>query len=215
MDNITKMENFMGVKETNGDILGKFLYFSLSNILIDRQMLAQICEDMNLPVRLGPRLGAIGAFKSATSDIYERIVNRDSGELKVSKVYCRDNHNNGAIHSREMVEEILEEKTNRYRKLANLYYDSDNDRFDYAVDNYSSKVDPYKYCTNAHVNYTNAFESGRVLRDARFQCGFIGFGLFCGLLKIKCPDEVIEDLDFLPLGLFISLIHIYALDKRQ
>ena len=68
---------------------------------------------------------------------------------------------------------------------------------------------------NAHVNYTNTFESGRALRDARFQCGFIGFGLFCGLHEIKCTDEVIDDLDFLRLGLFISLIHIYALDKRQ
>lgn len=122
MNNIFKMENLMGVAQENESILGKFLYFSLSNVLIDREKLIEICEDMSLPVKPSNRIGSADAFKSATGDIYDRIVKKDHGELKIYKIYCRDNQKTEEIISRELVEEALDDTTNRYKKLANIYY---------------------------------------------------------------------------------------------
>lgn len=53
MGDILKMENFMGIKEGNTEILGKFLYFSLSNLLVERDKLTEICTDMGLPIKPG------------------------------------------------------------------------------------------------------------------------------------------------------------------
>jgi len=148
-----KMVNLMGVQTPadNSEILGKFLYFSLANVLIDRDTLNDLCAGMNLPVTLGNRLATVDAFKSATGDIYERNVVKDSysGELRISKVYCRDNQKQNSVYSRELVKETLGESTNRYIKLANLQFDKDADCFDYTVDSYDGDVDVRSHCDRA------------------------------------------------------------------
>lgn len=143
------MEDFIGVKNETSDILGKFLYFSLSNVLIERQKLQEICESMNLPISLGNRVSAVDAFKSATGDIYERIVTKNTDGVRISKVYCRDNKKVGNIYSREFVKETLGESTNRYKKLANIYYDTENDIFDYALESHDDEVDVYEHISKA------------------------------------------------------------------
>ena len=149
MAEILKMESLMGVKEEHGEVLGKFLYFSLANILIERDRLSEICEDMGLPVKPGPRLGLADAFKSATGDIYERIVDREYGALNVSKVYCRDNQKTDDSYSRELIVETLGERTNRYRKLANLEFDKETGRLGYTIDSFGSGLDVSGYCEKA------------------------------------------------------------------
>jgi len=146
---ILKMEHLMGVKEEHGAVLGKFLYFSLSNILIERDKLSEICEDMGLPIRPGARLGMIDAFKSATGDIYDRLVKKDGHELKVAKIYCRDNQKAGDTYSRELIKETLGEKTNRYKKLANLTFDKEAGRLDYTIDSFDTGLDVSGYCEKA------------------------------------------------------------------
>ena len=50
MTNITNFQDILGA--ANGDktsVLGKFLYFSLANILVEKEALAQLCEDLNIP----------------------------------------------------------------------------------------------------------------------------------------------------------------------
>lgn len=148
MDNI-KMENLFAVKNDNSDILGKLLYFGLSNVLIERDKLAEICESMNLPVSVGNRLSEVDSFKSDTSDVYERLVDREYGELRVRKVYCRDNEKSDNIVSRELVCETLGSTTNKYRKLANIYYDKGDKRFDYSIEDYVSGLDIDGYCRRA------------------------------------------------------------------
>lgn len=149
MNNILKMENFIGIKEDSSNVLGKFLYFSLSNVLIERGKLSEICLDTGLPISPGNRIGAIDAFKSATGDIYDRIVKKENGELKISKVYCRDNQKCDNIYSRELVKETLGETTNRYRKLANLYYNRDSESIDYNIESFDSDLDVSFYCDKA------------------------------------------------------------------
>ncbi len=49
MTNITNFQDILGA--ANGDktsVLGKFLYFSLANILVEKETLAQLCEDLIL-----------------------------------------------------------------------------------------------------------------------------------------------------------------------
>ena len=47
-NNISKMSDLMAVTGENAQVLGKFVYFSLSNILVYREDLQQICEAMGL-----------------------------------------------------------------------------------------------------------------------------------------------------------------------
>ena len=146
---VIEMKNFIGVQESGQDVLGKFLYFSLSSVLIERGTLAQICEDMGLPVSLGARISTVDAFKSATGDLYERIVTKNSGEVTISKVYCRDNQTAGSVYSRELVKETLDESTNHYKKLANLSFDKEYDHFSYSAEGYDADVDAYTLCEKA------------------------------------------------------------------
>jgi len=146
---IIKMKDFIGVQEDTQDVLGEFLYFSLSSVLIERDTLAQLCEDMGLPVAFGARISTVDAFKSATGDLYDRIVTKNSGEVKISKVYCRDNQTAGGVYSRELVKETLDEYTNHYKKLANLSFDREYDHFSYSVEGYDADVDVYALCEKA------------------------------------------------------------------
>lgn len=144
-----KMESLFAVKSDSSDVLGKLLYFGLGNVLVERDKLIEICSDLNLPVSVGSRLSETDSFRSATSDIYDRIVDRDYGEVRVRKVYCRDNEKSDDIVSRELVCETLGQNSNKYRKLANLYYHKDGKYFDYTVEDYGSDLDISGYCDKA------------------------------------------------------------------
>jgi hypothetical protein len=143
---ITKMSDLMAVKGDSGEVLGKLLYFSLGSIQIERDKLADICDSMSIRYSASKRKNSsCDAFRSATGDLYERIV--ESG--RIYKVFCRDNHGSDNIISRELVKETLGTDTNRYTKLANIQYDKDIDRFDYGNVEYDPHVDPYMLCEKA------------------------------------------------------------------
>ena len=143
---ITNMGDLMAVKGDSGEVLGKLLYFSLGSVQIERDTLADICRSMNIHYSGAKRKNTSSdAFRSATGDLYERIV--EGGH--VYKVYCRDNSGGGGIISRELVKETLGSDTNRYLKLANIQYDKASDRFDYGNVGYDPHVDPYSLCIRA------------------------------------------------------------------
>lgn len=142
---MANMSNFMAVKGDSGDVLGKILYFSLANILIEKPVLEQLCQTMDLPYSKGGRLNEADAFRSATGDIRDRKTQGSS----IFKIYCRDNEKSSQIISRELVKEELGESTNQYVKLANLWMDRQTNQMGYdnlAVD---SLVDPWDYCQKA------------------------------------------------------------------
>jgi len=125
MDNVFDMHDF--VAAGHGDknhMLGKFLYFSLANLLVEKEQLSKLCEDMGIPYAGGTRLSVGDAFRSATGDIRERVPVTAMGETNIYLAYCRDNKRTSAdILSRELVKETLNQKTNNYEKLANISYD--------------------------------------------------------------------------------------------
>ena len=132
MTNITNFQDILGA--ANGDktsVLGKFLYFSLANILVEKEALAQLCEDLNIPYSSSKRISVSDAFRSATGDIKDRITVKNPGAHHIYAVYCRDNAHTEDVYSRELVKETLNQRTNQYEKLANIFYDRRDNRFGY------------------------------------------------------------------------------------
>ena len=143
-------ENIIGA--VNGDeahVLGKFLYFSLSHLLVEKDELAALCDSLNIPHSVGSRVSVSDAFRSATGDIRDRLVSQQSGETKIYAIYCRDNERKPDMYSRELVKETLNERTNHYQKLANLHYDRTDKRFGYEDLISDPDVDALKYCQQA------------------------------------------------------------------
>lgn len=125
---MTNMESFMAVNETEKELLGKFLYFSLANVLIEKEEMQRICTALGFPYT-GRRISEIDAFHNATGSIAAREVVTADGAQHIIKVYCRDNRRKAGVYSRELVRETIGHDTNQYEKLANLCYDKINDLF--------------------------------------------------------------------------------------
>lgn len=124
MDNVFDMKDFIGTSQGDKEhMLGKFLYFSLSNLLVEKEALSQLCEEMDIPYTGGKRLSVADAFRSATGDIRERYPVTTGKETHIYLAYCRDNKRTADILSRELVKETLNQKTNQYEKLANISFD--------------------------------------------------------------------------------------------
>ena len=94
---MANMSNFMAVKGDSGDVLGKILYFSLANILIEKPVLEQLCQTMDLPYSKGGRLNEADAFRQGAFRLHgisaaEIAVGRTGTQgSSIFKIYCRDN----------------------------------------------------------------------------------------------------------------------------
>ena len=130
MENVFDMKDFIGTAQGDKEhMLGKFLYFSLSNLLIEKESLSKLCEETGIPYTGGKRLSVADAFRSATGDIRERYPVTTMGETHIYLAYCRDNKHTADILSRELVKETLNQKTNQYEKLANISFDKRDHAF--------------------------------------------------------------------------------------
>ena len=142
MDKVLDMRNLLAAAEGDTEhVLGKFLYFSLANLLVDKEELSELCDSMGITFSSGNRLSVADAFRSATGDIRERVPVTEDGETNIYLAYCRDNKRTAEILSRELVKETMNRQTNQYEKLANISYDKvdgvfrcDNMVMDDAVD---------------------------------------------------------------------------------
>lgn len=124
MEHTFDMRDFIVATEANKEhVLGKFLYFSLANLLVEKNALSKLCGDMGIYYSGGERLSVADAFRSATGDIRERIPVTEGGRTNIYLAYCRDNKRTDGVLSRELVKETLNQQTNRYEKLANISFD--------------------------------------------------------------------------------------------
>lgn len=162
-------------------MLGKLLYFSLANILVDKDKLSELCARLGLPYTGAKRLSVSDAFRSATGDIRQRLIVHRDGARQIYEIYCRDNERTGMKLSRELVKETLNERTNHYEKLANIHYDKGNNTFGYENLSFDEDVDAgaicrqteelfelYQQCANRRqieticVNYLRSLEATKV-----------------------------------------------------
>ena len=179
---LINMDEFIGAAAGDRQhMLGKFLYFSLSNLLVDKDELSQLCDSLGIPYSGSNRLSVSDAFRSATGDIRERIPVTEAGETNIYLAYCRDNRHTPGVLSRELVKETLNRHTNQYEKLANISYDktdgvfrSDNMVSDDAVDvsaccrRAEELFELYQRCANRKqveticINYLRSLEATKL-----------------------------------------------------
>ncbi|MCI8538252.1 MAG: hypothetical protein HFF18_06260 [Oscillospiraceae bacterium] len=146
---VYQLQDFAAVKQDGTDVLGKVLYYSLSSVMVDKEKLAELCASTGFPCLPTRRTALADAFRSATGDIYERMVLKTDSGPQIFKVYCRDNKAPGGTISRELIKETVREDTNFYKKLANISFDKGRGGFSY--DNLASDphVDPLARCLEA------------------------------------------------------------------
>ena len=150
MGDCISMNDMIGAASGDrNNMLGKLLYFSLSNILIEKDKLNELCDSLGIYHGGSRRVSVADAFKSATGDVRDRIVKKVGGQQQIYLVYCRDNRHSGQVLSRELVKETLNRETNQYEKLANISFDKTYGSF--STDNlaYDSDVDAAVYCRRA------------------------------------------------------------------
>ena len=146
-NNIMQMGNFIAVNDDGEGVLGKILYYSLSSVLIHREKLTQICDDVGFNVS-AKRTAPADAFRSATGDIFESKTVKTPYGTEVFKVYCRDNQSEKGVVSRELVKETLGSRTNDYKKLANITFSKDYG-VSYCDLVYDEYVDASQHCREA------------------------------------------------------------------
>ena len=124
---LNRMENFMAINTADGkveEIMGKYMYYSLPKLIVKAERVKEICSQIGFPIEVNENISVTDAFRSATGEIHDRIEDNLLGDLRIVKIYCRDNKKAEAdVLSRELVEETLYETTNTYRKLANITLD--------------------------------------------------------------------------------------------
>lgn len=150
MENKTyQISDFAAVRQDGNSVLGKILYYALSTTLIDKEKFGELCQSIGFPYEPSRRTAKADAFRSATGDIYDRLLLKTDSGPQIFKVYCRDNKAPGGVISRELVKETVREDTNEYKKLANISFSKDGGIFSY--DNLVSDphVDPLSYCLEA------------------------------------------------------------------
>ena len=214
----------------NRHMLGKFLYFSLANVLIEKDKLSELCASLEMPYAGGKRLSLVDAFRSATGDIQERVSVKHDGEHKIYAVYCRDNERSSEQISRELVKETLNQHTNQYRKLANFRLDKRDHTFGYEDVSYDEDVDTLAYCKKAEalfeeyrhcanrkqieticVNYLRSLEATKVTGT-----GHNYFVPRNNMEKVDVFETFIEDLNVLNrTDVFLTANSFYIIDDAK
>ena len=71
MDNIINMGEFIGAAAGDKQhMLGKFLYFSLSNLLVEKAELSALCESMGIAYAGCNRLSVSDAFQETFGNVF-------------------------------------------------------------------------------------------------------------------------------------------------
>lgn len=148
-----QMNQFMAINSSDGkseDILGKYMYYSLPKLIIKAEKVNEICEQIGFPIAVNENISVTDAFRSATGEIHDRIEEPYGSEIKICRIYCRDNKRVGTdTLSRELVEETLYESTNTYTKLANITLDKTTGEMVLSDVDYSSDKDILGYFEQA------------------------------------------------------------------
>ena len=140
---MNNQNNFMIVQGENLDenqLLGKFVYYSLADVLVDKDDFTRICLSMNFPYA-ARRISVVDAFRNATGRVTRSITQNSHGSQEIFRIYCRDNMRDGQIYSRELVRETVGLSTNQYEKLANVCYDRDRDAMFCNIEQNDTTVD--------------------------------------------------------------------------
>lgn len=147
---VLKLSDFMSVPTDGAEVLGQVAYYSLSSILVQKNILAELCQGVGLEYKPGARPPIADAFRSATGDVHKRIVTRKGNDTEICKVYFRDNESTAGYLTRELIKETLDSRTNQYTKLANVRVGKKSGEFEVMDLAYDPHVDAKSYCEQAN-----------------------------------------------------------------
>jgi len=161
-----QMNNFMAVHDNAEGIIGKFFYYSTSNLLVPKAKFIEIGEAFGLPKVKPAKESKAGAYRSATTAIKDRVTVKGVNGTQVYRIYCRDNKKEDAKYiTRELVKETLNSRTNEYRKLANICFDKENEIIFVENEVMDPDVDVHAYCQQAqelYVRYCTCYTADQV-----------------------------------------------------
>ena len=145
---MSTMDNYMAVNKNAEGIIGKFFYYSTSNILIPKDKFAEIGQSMGLAKFKPAKESKAGAYRNATTAIKDNVLGRDGTTQYV--IYCRNNKREDArFLYRELIKETLQSRSNEYTKLANIIFDKENELVTYENVVYDADIDVVKHCEQA------------------------------------------------------------------
>ena len=146
--------NFMVVQNSTDEsqLLGKFLYYSLADVLVKKEDFERICNALDFPYA-GRRISTVDAFRNATGKVTRRTVSGSGGTQEIFRIYCRDNQRDGNLYSRELVRETVGLRTNRYDKLANICYDRDANRMYHDIVEDDPALDVEQLCLSMEQKF--------------------------------------------------------------
>ena len=161
-----KLNDYMAVQKNTEGILGKILYYSVSNILIDREEFQQIGRDFGLVKTKPARESPSDAFSKATTALYERVVVNNGSAATAYRVYCRKNKKTAKdLVSCELVKEEMCESTNDYQKLMNIEFDKTTENIRFCNKQYDYDIDVDGFCDKAlrlYQLYRTCYNSSHV-----------------------------------------------------
>lgn len=148
------MESLMAVPQNAEGIIGKFFYYSTSNIMIPKTKFIEIGQAFGLPKYKPAKESKASAYRCATTAIKDRVIVKGITGTEVYRIYCRDNKKENAKYiTRELVKETLNSRTNEYRKLANICFDKENEVIFVENEAMDPDVDVHAYCQQAQEMY--------------------------------------------------------------
>ena len=170
---MSSMDQYMAVNEKAEGIIGKFFYYSISNILIPKAKFVEIGQSFGLPKCKPSKESKSGAYRHATTAIKDRVTVKNGVGTYIYRIYCRDNKKDNAKHIvRELVKETLNSRTNEYHKLANICFDKENELLYVENEETDPDVDVQAYCRQAETLYER----------------------FCDCYSVDHVESVIEDM---------------------
>ena len=89
---------FMVVQNSTDEsrLLGKFLYYSLADVLVEQRDFERICAALGFP-DAGRRISEVDAFRNATGRVTRRTVSGSGGAQEIFRIYCRDNQRDRCV----------------------------------------------------------------------------------------------------------------------
>lgn len=96
----------MAVPQNADGIIGKFFYYSTSNILIPKTKFIEIGQAFGLPKYKPAKESTTSAYRCATTAIKDRVTVKGITGTEVYRIYCRDNKKENAKYiTRELVKQ--------------------------------------------------------------------------------------------------------------
>ena len=152
------MENLIAVQDNADGIIGKFLYYSTSNILIKKEEFIKIGMSFGLPKYQPAKESKAGIYRKATTAIKDRVTVKDGTGTHTYRIYCRDNKREDDEYIyREPVKETMKARTNTYEKLANIFFDKRTETITYDNVMPDPDIDVEGYCRQAIDNFERLF----------------------------------------------------------